>query len=219
MKKQFNSTEIAQVDSWIKQRGYVYEDVRVEILDHVLSAMQDLMTNNAQLSLQQAYDQVHASFGIFGFSTLEESFIRSTEKRIWRKVAEQLLSFIKPKGVLFSLSLILLLVAMYTTLGSYAVAIFPLLLSLTFIVGRIRIYRREKQLQKQLSFRMSLGTLVLTLPITTQIFVWLPEFASGYGWLVPLIASLFCLLEWAQWQVLQAELDKHRQLCQKIGLA
>lgn len=220
MKKRLSTEEIAQVDTWIRQRGFVYDDVRVEILDHVLSAMEDLMTVDEHLSLQQAYNQVRASFGVFGFSTLEEAFIHSTEKRIWRKVAEQLLNFIKPKGALHSLSIVLFLLAMQMTLGTYAVSAFPLVLSLAFILGRIHIYRREKQLQKQLSFRMSLGTLVLTLPLTTQLFIWLPkiESASGYSWLIPLIASLFCLLDWAQWQVLQAELHKHRQLCQKIGL-
>gem|GEM_PF-6298383 len=221
MKKRLSTEEVAQVDAWIRQRGFVYDDVRVEILDHVLSAMEDLMTIDEHLSLQQAYSQVRASFGIFGFSTLEEAFIHSTEKRLWRKVAEQLLNFIKPKGVLHSLGLVLFLVAMQITLGGYAVSAFPLVLSLAFILGRIHIYRREKHLQKLLSFRMSLGTLALTLPITTQMYIWLPkiEIASGNSWLIPLIASVICLLDWAQWRVLQAELDKHRQLCQKIGLA
>lgn len=83
IKKQLTSAEVAQVDAWIRQRGFTFEDVRLEIPDHVICAMEERMNNNPNLSTDQAYKQVHASFGVFGFSTLEDAFINSTQRRIY----------------------------------------------------------------------------------------------------------------------------------------
>jgi hypothetical protein len=46
--------------------------------------MEELMEENPMLDLATAFNKVHASFGVFGFSKLEESYMNLIEKRFKR---------------------------------------------------------------------------------------------------------------------------------------
>jgi hypothetical protein len=79
---QLNKEQITLLKEMISKKGYPETDVQYEILDHVACKVEVLMDENPKLSLTDAFQKVHASFGIFGFSELEESFKRMIEKRI-----------------------------------------------------------------------------------------------------------------------------------------
>lgn len=221
MKKQLTTAEVTQVDTWIRQRGFTFEDVRLEILDHVVCSMEALRKDQPHLSLQQAFNQVHASFGVFGFATMEEAFVKSIEKRIRVQLWHQLVSFFKPSGVLFPLSLVVLLISLDQLAGAYLVLTAPILVASYFMIRRLLLYKEQKSLRNHLAFRTGLWCTYFTLPAAFYLLVWMPKMEDIVGlqlWSLAL-ASILILLEWAQWQVLQAELSKHRQLYSKIGLA
>lgn len=217
MRRQLQNQEVAQIAEWIEKRGFSYEDVRLEILDHVVCAMEDLMTEQPKLSLDEAYQQVHQSFGIFGFSTLEDAFIKSTEKRIFRAFFQELLRLLKPKGLLFTSSFLLSIATIYTLAGNAFVVYIPLLVSLFFITKRIGIYKREKSLRRMLSFRMALSPTAFTLFWSIYLNIWFSKIeTSDYPWLWPGVVALFGLIEWAQWQVTLNELDRTKRLQSKL---
>ena len=54
--------------------------MQYEILDHVACKVEELLDKNPSLSLDDAFRIVHSEFGIFGFSTLAESYIKTIEK-------------------------------------------------------------------------------------------------------------------------------------------
>jgi len=217
MRRKLQNQEVAQIAEWIEKRGFSYEDVRLEILDHVVCAMEDLMTEQPKLSLDEAYQQVHQSFGIFGFSTLEDAFIKSTEKRIFRAFFQELLRLLKPKGLLFTSSFLLSIATIYTLAGNAFVVYIPLLVSLFFITKRIGIYKREKSLRRMLSFRMALSPTAFTLFWSIYLNIWFGKTeTSDYPWLWPGVVALFGLIEWAQWQVTLNELDRTKRLQSKL---
>ncbi|MBW3469933.1 hypothetical protein [Arthrospiribacter ruber] len=74
--------QIEQLKKLISYKGYPEIDVQYEILDHVACKVEELMENNPELSIPDAFQKVHASFGIFGFSDLEESYKKMIEKRL-----------------------------------------------------------------------------------------------------------------------------------------
>lgn len=73
--------QIDQLKKLISHKGYPSVDVQYEILDHVACKIEVLMEENPKLSLADAFRKVHASFGIFGFSELEDSYVKLIEKR------------------------------------------------------------------------------------------------------------------------------------------
>lgn len=66
--------QIEQLKPMISKKGYPEIDLLYEILDHVACKVWELMGENPKLSLPDAFQKVHASFGIFGFSGFEESY-------------------------------------------------------------------------------------------------------------------------------------------------
>lgn len=217
MKKQLTSEEVAQVDIWIRQRGFTFEDVRLEILDHVICSMEEHMTNDPSLSTAQAYKQVHASFGVFGFSTLEDAYIKSTERRIYQSFLRQLLGLVQPRGLFISLSAVLLSLTTHVLLGNVFVVWIPLLVALFFMCQRIRICYTHKELRKLLAFRMALAPIFFSFTLSMYIPFWHAEIdllQNNLLW--PLCTTCLGLIEWAQWQVLQAEIDKNSQLQLKL---
>lgn len=213
MKKHLSNEEVAQVDAWIRQRGFTFEDVRVEILDHVVCAMEDLLKDNPEINLEQAFNKVHASFGVFGFSTMEEALCTSIEKRIRRQLMRQLLSFLKPSGFLLTFSLVLLLITLYQLGSVYLMLSIPLTTTVFFLASRLLIYKNEKSLREHLSFRMAMSYTYFTLPAAFYLLVWLPKLEATFGlqFLSLALATVLVLLEWAQWLVLKAELENYRQ--------
>ena len=100
-----NQTQIEQLEKLISYKGYTEIDVQYEILDHVACEMEKLMEENPKLSLDDAFRKVHASFGIFGFSTLEESYKKMIEKRVWGYYWNALKEFILSYRIAFPLLL------------------------------------------------------------------------------------------------------------------
>ena len=76
--------QVEQLKKLISYKGYPEIDVQYEILDHVACKVEVMMEENPKLGLPDAFQKVHASFGIFGFSELEESYKKMIEKRLWR---------------------------------------------------------------------------------------------------------------------------------------
>jgi hypothetical protein len=99
--------QIEQLKKLISYKGYPEIDMQYEILDHVASKIEVLVEENPKLSLPDAFQKVHASFGIFGFSELEESYKKMIQKRLWgyywTALKDLLLSYrvIFPVGLLY----------------------------------------------------------------------------------------------------------------------
>jgi len=71
------------------RRHYVqYYDVQVELVDHLVEAIEEKMSLNPTLSFEQALDQVYAGFGIKGFAdivaTRMEMVSKKSSKQKWK---------------------------------------------------------------------------------------------------------------------------------------
>jgi hypothetical protein len=80
-----NKEQINQVKNFISKRGFTYYDVQLEIIDHVACKVEDLMTADPGLSLDEAIAQTHAGFGVMGFSVVEDAMRASLQKRYWKQ--------------------------------------------------------------------------------------------------------------------------------------
>lgn len=82
--------QIEQVRTFIHSRGFTHIEVEMEILDHVASAVEVLLTKEPNLSLEKAIQKVHMSFGIMGFSVFEDEIKTSLGKKMMRMYRQQL---------------------------------------------------------------------------------------------------------------------------------
>jgi hypothetical protein len=79
--RKLDKTQIDHINKYILKKGVKYIDVQMEILDHVASAVEERMSLNEALTLDEALADVHQSFGIFGFSSLEDAIVSGMNKK------------------------------------------------------------------------------------------------------------------------------------------
>lgn len=79
-----NKEQIDHIRTFINARGFVHVEVEMEILDHVATAVEDLLEKDPEMSLDQAIQKVHRSFGAMGFSAFEDEVQSSLRKKMRR---------------------------------------------------------------------------------------------------------------------------------------
>lgn len=87
-----SATQISEIKNFISRKGIKYQDVQMEVIDHVATAVEEKMNADGTLSFESALNQTHASFGIFGFSTMEDSISNGLSKKYTRIFWGQFLS-------------------------------------------------------------------------------------------------------------------------------
>ncbi|GHB34519.1 hypothetical protein [Mongoliitalea lutea] len=142
--------QIEQLKKMISRKGYPFIDVQYEILDHVACKIEELMAGDPKISLETAFAKVHASFGIFGFSGLEESYVKLIEKRFkrhyWTEIKATFSStkIILPIGIAVAMYQVFLLVPDLKTW--YIIMIAALVIPLAAMFFKYRKYHsRYKQ--------------------------------------------------------------------------
>lgn len=146
--------QIEQLKKLISYKGYPQIDVQYEILDHVACNVEDLMEENPKLSLPDAFQKVHASFGIFGFSELEESYKKMIEKRLWSYYWQELKQLFTSYRIIFPLGLLFIFFQSSTLLQDSKAWILMMIgfLFFSFIWVVIRYWGTHKKYKKYASY-------------------------------------------------------------------
>ena len=76
--------DLSQLKAFISKRGFTEPDLQMEIIDHMACRVEELMTANRLLSLNEAIGLAHSEFGIMGFSVFEDAMRTALQKRYWR---------------------------------------------------------------------------------------------------------------------------------------
>ncbi|MFT4203419.1 MAG: hypothetical protein QM610_05845 [Chitinophagaceae bacterium] len=104
MMKQLTTEQIQHIDNFCEQWGVNYYDVKVELVDHISTTIENLMIKKPELTFDDAFLESKRAFGEFGF----EQIIREKEKAISRNGRKQQLQYLLG---FFTLPKILLTVA------------------------------------------------------------------------------------------------------------
>ncbi|OSZ78364.1 hypothetical protein CAP35_08910 [Chitinophagaceae bacterium IBVUCB1] len=95
-KVKLGKEQLKELKYFIYSRGFREPEVMMEILDHFACKVEDKLTENPLLSLQDAIKEAHKEFGYNGFYSIKASldvFTRRRYKRIyWQEVKKILLS-------------------------------------------------------------------------------------------------------------------------------
>jgi hypothetical protein len=149
-----SKAQIEQLKKLISYKGYPEIDVQYEILDHVACKVEEMMDENPNLSLPDAFQKVHASFGIFGFSELEESYKKMIQKRLWGYYWTALKNLLLSYRVIFPIGLLYLFfqssILLQDSRAWFAMIIAFLLFSFFWVV--IRYWGKHKKYKKYASY-------------------------------------------------------------------
>lgn len=159
-------SQITSLKKLISYKGYPEIDLQYEILDHVACKVEVLLEEKPTLSLDDAFRKVHSEFGIFGFSDLAESYIKSIEKRYRRFFWEELRSFFTSYRIIYpaAIGFTLYWLSVNTRPFGYELTL-PVWAVLFFFVGLIYIvvsyYRVNKSLKNYVAFKSTNNFLVI----------------------------------------------------------
>lgn len=140
------------------RRHYVqYYDVQVELVDHLVEAIEEKMSLNPTLSFEQALDQVYAGFGIKGFADIVATRMEMVSKKSRKQKWKLFFSFFTIPKISMTVCIYaaLLLVGKFLTPDYYR-GIFLFLIGIAIfifeIVHSVKISRLFKHQKKEMIF-------------------------------------------------------------------
>ena len=107
-----SNEEIDRLDQFCLQHYVGYYDVRIELVDHLASSIEDMMEKDPKLSFENALEKVYRQFGYKGFAGVVEA----KEKEMNAAYSAQLLGLYKSYFSLPKVAFTLMLAAVYYSL-------------------------------------------------------------------------------------------------------
>lgn len=222
-----SASQINDIKAFISKRGFTYPDVQLEIIDHVASRVEELMTDDSSLSLNAAISITHGEFGILGFSVFEDSMIKSLQNKFFRLFITIFASFFHWKYLPAIAASVYIIDRLYIAInnpGYFVAGVFVALL-ITLVATGITYEVKYKKYNKMLTMRMGNTYLVVCAAIYNISNIALNQFklyeklslnAAGimFGVLIVLITILFIVVDKLRKITISdcAELDQKYQL-------
>lgn len=153
------STQLSEIKDFIHSRGFTHIEVEMEILDHVASAVESKLEANPNKSLTKAIQEVHAGFGVMGFSTIEDEKSKFFHKLIKNELWKALKSYIMGEKIWISILFMIFITAVYLIFRSDKVIIrlFPFILGIGTIVYTYSTGYRKFKKWRSKSLMLSLA--------------------------------------------------------------
>lgn len=193
--------QLDEIKAFISKKGFTYIDLQLEILDHVACKVEEKLSQDPKKSFEKALKETHVEFGVFGFQTLEEAFIRGLTKKYARIRLNAFYNWFKfPKIIILGLVSILIYL-IFTTLSITTSLIFLFAVALTpFIYSMVLLRLSKRKYHKTLTMRISSTSIFifLSFQIYNLLYNLLPSpWEPSYEWMFVfyVILVLFCLFE------------------------
>ena len=150
---QLNKEQIREIKQFIHSRGFTHIEIEMEILDHVASAVEDKLSKGPKKSLDKVIQEVHSSFGVFGFASIEEEkqkfFVKKIRDQYWNVFTGFLLS----KSFLITLliaSLYALIIGLFQQFEHKIIRFGPFIVMTLLTVSYLLLYHwRYRKLHKK----------------------------------------------------------------------
>ena len=138
--------QIQLIENYIAASGIKWYDVKMEIVDHFATSLEEKLEKNPQLDFKQAITSEHKSFSNQGFKKLLNSKTKAVEKQFYKQVFIHLKSFFELPKIFISASIFYLLL-LIMNLFENKEYFFSGLTMFGFIIViqlMVRIFRKKK---------------------------------------------------------------------------
>lgn len=158
-----NAEQLDQIKAFISKRGFTYPDVQLEIIDHVASRVEALMTEKPELPIDEAIRITHGEFGVMGFSVFEDAMVSSLQTQYFKLFAARFSSFFHWKYLPLMAAFTYLTGQAYKMVGhpQYFVVGGLISLLICLIVTGVVYELKYKKYRKLLTMRMGNAYMVI----------------------------------------------------------
>jgi hypothetical protein len=186
--------QIAQIKSWVSKRGFTHTDVQYEIIDHIASAIEEKMEGDPKLTLENAFEEVHRSFGVCGFLEIEEAIAKKLQNELWRSYLQAGKIIITSPKVLIPLVIVLIFHLIKEQFPLHIEQISQVSIISFAVISLIctgLIYKIKKHVSNYLSFKMAVGIIPSLIFIVLNLkLIWLKHISYSWGLLTLGITAL-----------------------------
>ncbi len=220
--------QLRQIEVFIARKGFTYTDVKLEILDHVACAVEEKIGKDPDLSLEKALSLVHADFGVYGFSVIEDAIKRSLNKVLMYTIAKVFRDTFLWSRLVLVLGFSFLIFQAFRFWENIDVWYYCLLLAQLFwmICFFWRTWSEQRRFKNMLSFRMASNFTTLTTMMAIQLVYYDligflgqtitdPIFQAG---IFTLLAALFVLFDVSAYRYYQSVANKCLAIRSRLNL-
>ena len=190
------AAQIQQIFDFTAQKYIKYYVVQLELVDHIANRIEELQAEDPKLSFESALQKVYKSFGVYGFTKVQEQKVHQMETywrgRFW---SYYMAYFRLPKivltiglTVLFNLYLILMAQFFPNSLVLYITAVFILIIS-TLLSHHYRRINKKQLASKYLMINSFATTIqgiyiggIVFMPMLANLIMIDGEYASLSLW-------------------------------------
>ncbi|WP_421752591.1 hypothetical protein [Croceimicrobium sp.] len=147
--RRLSQEELIEIYDLCKRKDIRYLELRLELVDHIASRVEELWQEQPQLSFKEAFHKVYKSFGIFGLSKVAEEHEKVVTRRFWITVWKELKLWFKIPQVLLTL---LIFGTLYLLMLNW-----PVLSQVIYVINYVAIislviyiFRERRQMSKTL---------------------------------------------------------------------
>ncbi|AWA29237.1 hypothetical protein HYN48_03555 [Flavobacterium magnum] len=126
--------QIQQLYDFTKKHYVEYYDVQSELVDHLANAIEEQMTENQNLSFDQALQAEFKKFGIFGFMDVVESRQKALTRKYHKMVWQHFINFFGIPKIVLSASAVVVLFYLLKVLLWSEIIFGTLLSALTLVL-------------------------------------------------------------------------------------
>src|SRR5690606_74958 len=103
--KRLSKQQIDQLFAFTKKHCVEFYDVQVELVDHLVNAIEEQWKENPTISFEDALQTEFKKFGIFGFTGLVEQKQAALKNHYWKIIKKEFISFFSVPKIILSVVL------------------------------------------------------------------------------------------------------------------
>ena len=191
-----NDEQIAHLFKFVQAKRVRYKDVQVEIVDHLASGIEDMMTDDAQLTFLEGLNEIYSKFPITGFAVMVGERTDAMMKYWRRQYAKILIGYFKLPKIILTIGFFYAFFQLFSRVEVRAVLIFGILAIVTGIMT-ILVFRDRKKRAKFIDNYLVLESYYqIILGFNVAIFFLGQLFISDYDSFIntPLQIAMFAFL-------------------------
>lgn len=110
-----NTNQIEKIEDFIDSKNVEFYDIKVELVDHLASAIEEELTKFPSLSFSDVLLSKYKEFGLFGFSDFVENRTSAVYSESRRKYWKQFLEFFKVPKLVYTVLIYVLFYFIFQT--------------------------------------------------------------------------------------------------------
>lgn len=152
---QLSQKQLAHIFDFCKKWDIHYVDLRMELVDHIATRIEEIQEEDPSLSFKEAFHRVYKSFGIFGLTDVAAEHQKIVNRRYWKQIGDEFRRWVRIPQVVATVALTL---GLFFFLQSYSNLLSELWIALTvgFVIASIVMWVRMAQLSKRMNKESSM---------------------------------------------------------------